>query len=247
VPITRSLLAVTRPILVLALVLALAACGGSAPSSQASRNPGSASPSAEPGTTASPTAGPGQTGVAPTDAPPTEAPLETEPAGSVDPGESAPPEASGGPSASPSGSARPAAACAGNNDNRRFYENAASAVTWALLCPVLPKGWFVTTGNSWLAHGGKLEIGYRGPAGATLQLSEGWFCADATGCVPSGVDGDGVPLGPLSGTLVRLDDGGFAIVVDRGLKPSWVFVTHGLDEATTLAFGAAMAEVVVPG
>ncbi len=52
-------------------------------------------------------------------------------------------------------------------------------------------------------------------------------------------------MGPLTGTLVRLDAGGFAIVVDRGSNPSWLLQSNGLDEATTLAIGAALVEVTV--
>ena len=47
----------------------------------------------------------------------------------------------------------------------------------------------------------------------------------------------------MTGTLVRLDDGGFAIVADRGLNPSWLLVSHGLDEATSRGFGAALVAV----
>ncbi len=116
---------------------------------------------------------------------------------------------------------------------------------WTVLCASLPKGWYVSAGSYRLANGGKLVIGYKGPGGATLALSEGAFCTDDSGCVPAGTDGEDVPLGPLAGTLVRLDAGGFAIVVDRGSNPSWLLQSHGLDEATTLALGAALVEVTV--
>jgi hypothetical protein len=111
----------------------------------------------------------------------------------------------------------------------------------------LPKGWYVSAGSYRMANGGRLVIGYKGPAGATIELSEGAFCADATGCLPSGTDGGEAPLGPMTGTLVRLAAGGSAVVVDRGLNPSWQLVTHGLDEATSLAFAAAVAAVSRPG
>ena len=47
----------------------------------------------------------------------------------------------------------------------------------------------------------------------------------------------------MPGTLVTTDAGGFAIVVARGQQPSWLLVTGGLDQATTVAFGAALARV----
>ena len=145
----------------------------------------------------------------------------------------------------PAPSGGPATACSGSDDNREFYDGVAAAVDWTVLCAVLPKGWYVSTGSYRLANGGKMLIGYKGPGGATLSLSEGAFCLDESGCVPPGTDGDEVPLGPLTGTLVRLDDGGFAVVADRGSNPSWLLETQGLDEATTLAIGAALA-VVTP-
>ena len=222
-----------RPLLALALALTIAACGASTPSSEASAVSEPSVPASEPATgTPTETAAPAETEGIPTEEVPTLEPIETEPVESVD------------PSASPDGSAG-AAACSGNDDNREWYAGFAVAVDWTVLCAVLPKGWYVSSGKYWLANGGKLVIGYKGPGGATLNLSEGAFCADDSGCVPAGTDAGDVPLGPMQGTLVRLDDGGFGIVVDRGLNPSWLLVSHGLDEATTLTLGAALAVVAV--
>ena len=227
-----------RPLLALALVLvlALAACGGSAPSRGSAPTPSAASPSAGPATgepvetgTPSETAAPAGTEEVPTDEP-----VETEPAESVEPGETV------DPSASPDASGGAATSCSGSSDNRAFFADAAAAVHWTVLCAVLPKGWFVSAGSYRLANGGKLLIGYKGPGGATLTLSEGAFCMVESGCVPAGTDGEDVPLGPLPGTLVRLDGGGFAVVADRGRNPSWQLETQGLDEATAKAFAAAL-------
>lgn len=221
-----------RPLLVLALTLSLAACGTSVPSSGASTVPESGPPTA-----AATTEPPSETEApATTDEVPSEGPVETEPV-ETEPAESV------GPSSSPDASEAPANACSGIDANPDFFRSAAIAVDWTVLCASLPKGWYVSAGSYRLANGGKLVIGYKGPGGATLALSEGAFCADGTGCVPAGTDGESVPLGPLTGTLVRLDAGGFAIVVDRGSNPSWLLQSHGLDEATTLAFGAALVEV----
>jgi hypothetical protein len=170
-----------------------------------------------PASTPTPTA----TGAVATDEVPTAEPVETGPVGSVEP--SASPDVTGGS----------AAACTGNLDNRLFYARTAAAVDWTVLCAVLPKGWYVSSGQYRLANGGRLVIGYKGPAAATLHLSEGAFCADASGCVPAGTDAGEAALG----------DGGFAIVVDRGRNPSWLLETHGLDEATARSIAAAMAEV----
>ena len=231
-----------RPLIALVLVLALtlAACGAVAPSSGASARPGTPAPTAGAATAApAETESPSETEAVPTEEVPTEEPVETEPVESVEPGETV------DPSPSPTASGGPAAACSGSDDNREFYDGVAAAVDWTVLCAVLPKGWYVSTGSYRLANGGKLVIGYKGPGGATLGLSEGAFCLDESGCVPAGTDGGEVPLGPMTGTLVRHGDGVFSIVADRGRNPSWLLQTHGLDEATALAIGAALA-VVTP-
>ncbi len=224
-----------RMLIALALALTVAACGTAVPSSGASTSSGAPSPSAAPLTEAPDvTAGPMET----------DEPIETEPVGTEEPIETEPVETID-PSASPGASDGPAAACSGSDANREFYDGVAAAVDWTVLCAVLPKGWYVSTGSYRLANGGKLVIGYKGPGGSTLQLSEGAFCTDGSGCVPAGTEAGEALLGPMAGTLIHLADGGFAIVVDRGLNPSWLLETHGLDEAAALAVGAALT-VVTP-
>jgi hypothetical protein len=116
-------------------------------------------------------------------------------------------------------------------------------VGWDVYCAVLPKDWIVSAGKYRLANGGYLEMSYKGPGGATLSLSEGSFCTDGTGCVPSGSDVGSAQFGALQATLVATDAGGFAIVAARGEQPSWLMVTSGLDQATAVSLGAALAHV----
>jgi hypothetical protein len=71
-----------------------------------------------------------------------------------------------------------------------------------------------------------------GSAGATLTLQEGAFCETSDGCVPAGTDTGDAAFGDRQGTLVTLDDGGYAIVVGRADTPSWLAVANGMDEAT---------------
>jgi hypothetical protein len=223
-----------RPALAATLLVVLAACGGTAPSSGATASPEAssaatvvlsasdeASESADPGTSEEPT--------------PTEDPTQTD-----DPAESVGPSPSVAPS--PSDDAGSAAACSGNADNRRFFARSANQVDWAVLCAVLPKGWFVSEGSYRLANGGKLVISYKGPGGATLTLSEGAWCTSADGCVPAGSDLGDANLGPLGGTLYQTADG-FAISSAAGENPSWLMMTKGLDQATTTRFGAALVQV----
>ena len=175
---------------------------------------------------------------------PSAAPGESQPAESGSPAATETPTASPGASVEPSPSVPSTAAdaCTGNQANRAFFVSVTAAVGWPVLCAVLPKGWFMS-GSYRLANGGKLLTSYKGPAGATLALSEGAFCQDASGCVPSGTDAGDAPLGSMAGTFVQLDSGDFAIVVDRGAALSWLLVTHGLDETMTKALGAALVQI----
>ena len=204
---------------------------------------------------------PGAT-TAPATASPT-APSATEPGGATEPPASveptappvsqAPPPSTavvdtpppGSPTASASASAGPgpAGVCSGSAENRDFFRAAASALNWAVYCAVLPAGWFVDTGQYRQAGGGSVQIAYRGPGGARLELHEGAFCAAADGCVPPGADGGDAPFGDKTGTFVTPDSGGFAVTVARGEKISWLAVGTGMDEATFRGIVGALAVV----
>jgi hypothetical protein len=178
-------------------------------------------------------------------APATEPATSEEPPASEEP--SSPTETASPPVDEPSSSASTepgaAAACSGSDKNRDFFRAAASALSWTVYCAVLPAGWFVDTGQYRQAGGGWVEIAYRGPGGARLELHEGAFCAEGDGCVPPGTELGDAPFGDRTGTLVALDDGGFALVVDRGEKISWLAIGTGLDEATFRMIAAALAPV----
>lgn len=209
------------------LATVAAACGGTTTPTAATGAP------TQPVQTVAPTApvGSGAPIVTPAPTQPGQTVAPTAPAGSST------------PSASASAGSGAVDACSGTDDTRRFYRSLAQSVTWSVVCPDLSKGWWINTGMSRLAGGGKIVISYTGPAGASLALSEGFFCTAADGCVPSGTDAGTAPLASMSGTIVALDDGGWAIVVNRGASPSWLLVGHGMDQAGLEAFAAALAEV----
>ena len=227
----------------LVLALALVACGGSTTAPSAGASSAASAPASQPASSAA----------QPSDGAPT--PVPSSPIASLEPSPSAAdtaspdasattaPTDSASPPPTASAGAGPAAACSGSADNRAFYANLAASVSWDVYCAVLPRGWSVSSGSYRLANGGKLVISYKGPSGASLTLSEGSFCADSSGCVPSGSDTGDASFGAMPGTLVTTDAGGFAIVASRGETPSWLMVTGGLDQATTTAFGAALALV----
>jgi hypothetical protein len=224
----------TRPrsarLTLLATVLTLftAACGSS------SGTPSTGSSAPETGAPASGAASAPASGEPSTETPseePTEAPPSESP--------------STGPSESPPGSpdTGPAAACTGTDDNRTFFADAAASVDWTVVCAVLPARWSVTTGSYRSARGGRLEIGYKGPNGATIQLNEGSWCTDPATCVPAGSEIGTARLGPMDGTMLRLDAGGFAVVVDRGETVSWMFQTSGIGKTKSAELAAAAAVV----
>jgi hypothetical protein len=116
-------------------------------------------------------------------------------------------------------------------------------VRWTVYCAVLPAGWFVETGRYRGSGGGWVEIAYKGPGGARLELHEGAFCPTADGCVPPGTDAGSGAFGSQTGTLVELDDGGWAVVVDRGDPISWLVVGTGMDRTTFQQLAGALAIV----
>lgn len=177
---------------------------------------------------------------APTDAaPPTVTPIEDPEATDVPPTD-APTVAPADPAPTdPADTPADVAACTGTPENRDFYAAVADAVAWTVYCPVLPAGWFVDSGQYRLAGGGWMEIAYRGPSGARVELREGSFC-DADDCVPEGTDLGPADFGDRSGSLLDLGAGRYAIVVDPGARPSWVMVASGQSEGAVRSIGSAM-------
>jgi hypothetical protein len=169
------------------------------------------------------------------------------PGSSITPGPTPSPSTAGLPSPTPSSTPPPnpdpAAACSGSDRNRDFYAAVAQAVDWDVYCAVLPGGWYVDQGTYRLANGGRLEIAYKGPAGARLELREGAFCSEADGCVPAGTEVGEAAFGDRAGTLVELADGGWAVVVDRGERISWLAVGEGLAQAEFADLVAHLARV----
>jgi hypothetical protein len=204
----------------LLLSLAFAACGSST-------------------ATGSPEASSGGASATPGQASPAVAATSEPPSSSETPG----PRGSGGPSPSGTSAGGGAAACSGSAENRDFFASMAAAVDWTVYCPVLPEGWFVRAGQYRLADGGRLEIEYQGPDRARVTLDEGAFCAISGGCVAPGVDIGPTAFGDRTGTLVALDDGSWAVALDRESTLSWILVVTGLDEAATRTIAAGMAIV----
>jgi hypothetical protein len=137
--------------------------------------------------------------------------------------------ASGEPGSSASAAAGASVdGCTGTDANRAFFANAATRYDWPVYCAVLPARWFVEVGSF---RSGKLDISYKGPGGARLELHQGAICAAGTDCAPAGSDAGTVGFGDRTATLIRADDGSLAAVVDRGQARSWLAIGQGMDEA----------------
>jgi hypothetical protein len=173
----------------------------------------------------------------------TDEPTET-PADTVEPTEAPSDEPSDEPSSEPSPSGAGAAdACTGTPENQEFYASVAAAVDWSVYCPALPAGWFVQSGSYRLAGGARLEISYRGPRGAHIDLKEGAFCSSSDGCVPDGTDAGTSAFGDREGALVSVGSESWAISDEAGSNPSWLLSGTGLSEEEFRTIAAALVVV----
>lgn len=218
---------------VAAAVLVLAGCGpGTASSAPSPASPASLGPLLSP--SLAPSVGPNSSdsfSPSPSDS------SGPSPTGSIGPSADPTPSGSAGPSPTAPSTA---SVCSGAKDTPDFYESFAGAVNFPVYCAVLPAGWSLVAGTYHLANGGHITISFRRRAdSATFELDEGSFCADNSGCVPSGTAAGSGPFGDLSGSLVQTSSG-FALVVAKGEKPSWLATGNGLDQASFLALTAAL-------
>jgi len=216
-------------LLLTAGLLVLSACGLGTPTTGPSASgPGSEAP------TASASDGP--------DASSSSEPSPSESTGPVpsdSPGPSAEPSPSGSDEPSPSPSSA-ASVCSGAKDTPDFYASFAGSVSFPVYCAVLPAGWSLVSGTYRLADGGHITINFRRKSdNATFELDEGSFCTDSSGCVPAGTASGSGPFGDLTGDLVQTSTG-FALVVAKGEKPSWLAIGNGLDQAAFLALTGAL-------
>jgi hypothetical protein len=148
--------------------------------------------------------------------------------------------AASSPSASLDTGAASVAGCTGSDDNRSFLAKAAADLDWPVYCAALRARWFVEKGSYSLTGAGKLEISYKGPNGAELELRQGAFCTDGTGCVPEASDAGSVTFGDQAATLVHFEDGRVAAVVGRGEQLSWLATGNGLSDDAFQAITAAL-------
>lgn len=220
------------PAAAILVVLALVAGCGGGPASPAA--PGTAAPTVAP-TTALPSGEPAPSEEPTAEPEATEEPTE-EPTGEPEP------TATPLPTSRPTSSPGPAEACTGNAENRAFYLAVAEQVAWDVYCPVLPAGWFVDAGNFRLAGGGRMEIAYKGPGGARLEIREGAYCGGGAACVPTGPDAGSAAFGDRPARLFDVGDGRWLVAAESG-DILWEVRSSGLDGETTTAYAADFALV----
>jgi hypothetical protein len=174
----------------------------------------------------------------PSSEPPT--PLPTDPAESEAPSDAPGAESSGSPPASDA--AGSADACSGTDNNRDFYADAAAALAFDVYCPVLPRGWFVDEGQYQLRSGGLLQISYKGPSGAVLDLLERGPCQAGDDCMPAGTQEGSAMFGNRSAELVAKDDGSLMVVAEAADGQWWIVGTR-VDEASLTKIAADLVLV----
>jgi hypothetical protein len=211
---------------IISLTLLIAACANSTATEPPSDAPVTRAPASE---------------ALPTSEPVTPEPATSEPA-TPEPASPEPTSEEPTSEPEPTDAQSDAAACTGTDENVAFFAEFADVVDWKVYCPVLPKGWFVGTGQWRQADGGRLEISYRGPRGAGLMLQEGSFCPGESDCVPGGEDAGPAAFGDGEGTLVRTSDG-WAIVMNRGEQPSWLLTLTGVSEDAARGIAADLVSV----
>ena len=216
-------------------LLVMAACGGTTATVAPSDSPESSTPTIDAPPDDPPSSEPSPEPPVPESASPEPPSAEPEP---TDPEPTDPEPTDAEPTELPAS----AAECTGSDENVAFYAEFAQVVDWAVYCPVLPAGWFVGTGQWRQAEGERLEISYRGPRGAGLMLQEGSFCPGDGDCVPPGEEVGPTAFGDREGTLVATD-GGWAVVVDRGERPSWLLTISGVGQAAARQIAADLVEV----
>jgi hypothetical protein len=226
-----------RPVLLLLLLLATAlgvAAFGAAPEPPATPTTPAATPTPSGAVTPLPGGEPTPAGAPPTEPTPT---VEPTPAGTP-PGPPTPtPAATASP---PAGEA--ATVCTGSPENRAFYAAVAEAVAWAVYCPILPDGWHVDAGWFRLAAGGRLEIAYKGPDGARLEIRQGFYCGDDPDCIPAAPDAGSASFGDRPARLLDLGDGVWMVVAQDG-EVNWDVRSKGLARAASVALAGAFARV----
>lgn len=87
-----------------------------------------------------------------------------------------------------------------------------------------------------------MEVSYRGPGGARIELREGAICGRAD-CDLDGSDLGAADFGDRAGVIYDQGSGRYEVVVDLGASPSWTLLATGLSEVDARAIARELTLV----
>jgi hypothetical protein len=155
--------------------------------------------------------------------------------------EQATPAASTAP---PAATAVPSSTCTGSVANQAFLAEVAAKMSWDVYCPVLPSGWYFTSGTYEQPYGGRLKMTFKGPGDATLEVDEGSFCVtDASTCSPNTATIGSANFGDLPGSLDSLSSSSLVIYVTPGTPVAYTLIATGLSQEQFVSTAATFAKV----
>ena len=132
--------------------------------------------------------------------------------------------------------------------DQAFWSKAAhAATTYDVYCPVLSSGWLVREGTYQGGAAGQVDMSWKGPDGAILEITEGSFCTtDADTCSPHVSVVGPVTLGDRLGLLDVLSGGGLAVYVSPGTAKAYTVTGSGISQAAFISIAAELVKVAKP-
>ncbi len=140
------------------------------------------------------------------------------------------------PTASP---ASGAAGCTGTADNQAFFVEAAAVLHFDVYCAVLPKGWWLQSGEY---KGSFLQVQYKKAGGATLTIWEGAWCPPTYACASAGGEIGPASFGGLAGTLY-FNGSTYTIQVGTSAHQQYRIFGFGITQAQFVAWAGAVKKV----
>jgi len=177
---------------------------------------------------------------------PTDTPAPTSTPTAVVPPPTATPIATITPTPAPTAApTSPAAGCTGTAKNQAFFVEAAGVLRFQLYCAVLPKGWFIQSGQY---QNGWVDVEYKTSKGAAIEIAQGAFCVTTPVACSShtSVLGTG-SFGGLSGQLDLLDaTPSYVIYVNPGTNRAYTIAGKGMTKALFVSWAAHLIKVPMP-
>jgi hypothetical protein len=208
------------------LVIAATACTSAAPSPIYVYTTATPRPTGTPTPIATPT---------PT---PTPVPTDTPVPGSPTPSPTAKPTPT--QSIGPKG---PAGSCSGDAEKQAFFADAANKLPFPVYCGALPGGWIFSSAGYTQPNGGVLNITYKGPNGAKVDIQEGAFCLVSASACSAHVKVLGTAkFGDMAGTLDTLGSG-FVVYVAPGTARGYTATGTGLAQGAFSGIVVALVKV----